>query len=140
VRTFLIRVPPPGIPHTIHFLGHDWLAKREFHVTMLSTEMFDEHGFSAVAKAKRGLDFDVILRDEFWMVVKGRAQSIIQMCDIAGAAEFYARLSIEQPPLHVTLFTVGDRRGIGIDSEEELHRRGTPVTGLIQLLRESAAP
>ena len=94
---------------------------------MLNVEQVIELGSRAVSSAKKGLRFDIALRDEHWMLTKGRARSIIRMCDVAGADEFYARLGIEMPPLHVTLYTIGDRRGIGIATHDELDRIGARI-------------
>jgi hypothetical protein len=120
----IVHIPPLNIPPTLHYDDADWLAKKEFHVTLLDTETETLLGERA---RKRGIRFEVVLRDEFWMLTKGRARSIIQMCDVRGAAEFYARLGIERPPLHVTLYTIGDRRGIGVASHVELERVGTRI-------------
>lgn len=123
----ILHIPPLTIPATIHYDGAEWHAKREFHVTFLDTETETLLGRRAVAGAKRGVTFKVAMRDEFWMLTKGRARSIIQMCDVEGAADFYSRLGIDAPPLHVTLYTIGDRRGIGVATHEELERIGTRI-------------
>jgi hypothetical protein len=123
----ILRIPPLVIPPTIHFDDAGWLAKREFHVTMLNTESEESLGKRAISAAKRGLRFEVTVRDEHWLLTKGRARSIIRMCDVAGADEFFARLGVEKPPLHVTLYTIGDRRGIGIATHDELDRIGTRI-------------
>jgi len=123
----ILHIPPLVIPPTLHFDEADWLAKREFHVTMLNTESEELLGRRTIAAARRGLHFELALRDEHWMLAKGRARSIIRMCDVAGADEFFARLGIEKPPLHVTLYTIGDRRGIGIAARDELDRIGTRI-------------
>jgi hypothetical protein len=123
----ILHIPPLLIPPTIHFDGVEWLAKREFHVTMLNTESEELLGRRAISAAKKGLHFEVALRDEHWMLTKGRARSIIRVCDVAGADEFFARLGIEKPPLHVTLYTIGDRRGIGIATHDELDRIGARI-------------
>ena len=123
----ILPIPSLVIPPTLRFDDVDWLAKREFHVTMLNTEAEESLGKRAISAAKRGLHFEVALRDEHWMLTKGRARSIIRMCGVAGADEFYARLGIEKPLLHVTLYTIGDRRGIGVDTHDELDRIGTRI-------------
>lgn len=123
----ILRIQPLTIPSTVDFDGAKWLAKREFHVTMLNAEQVTELGSRAVSSAKKGLRFEVTLRDEHWMLTKGRARSIIRMCDVAGSDEFFARLGIEKPPLHVTLYTIGDRRGIGVATHDELDRIGTRI-------------
>ena len=94
---------------------------------MLNTETKTLLGNRAIAKAKRGIELTVKMRDEFWMLTKGRARSIIQMCDVAGADEFFANLGVETPPLHVTLYTLGDTRGIGVASWAELEQRGSRI-------------
>lgn len=53
-------------------------------------------------------------------------ESIIQMVSVSGLEEFYEKLndilgsSLETPPAHVTLYTHGDKTGIGVYSQADL--------------------
>jgi hypothetical protein len=55
------------------------------------------------------------------------------MCEVAGAEEFFAglerhlQIGIERPPYHVTLYTIGTLRGIGVATRAELERLGEPL-------------
>lgn len=135
--------------------------KEELHVTVLRAKVGKSilkglrnlPAEEAVAKQAqihklwRGTDFSFTLRDERYSLtediatpVKGSSEphvehreSIVQMVDMPGAANFFSRLSeivgteIEPPPLHVTLATKGSdpeksRLGIGINSAADLNR------------------
>src|SRR5947207_3196513 len=65
----ILRIAPLQIPETIEFDGAHWRAKREFHVTMLNTETKTLLGNRAIAKAKRGIEFTVKMRDEVIPIV-----------------------------------------------------------------------
>jgi hypothetical protein len=139
-KALLLPVERLPIAPGIQFDGREWLAKREFHVTLLNEERAKELGRRALSRAKSGLDLRVRLRDEYMRAVKGRAQSILRMCDVDAAAELYSRLGIDPPPLHVTLYTFGDGRGIGIASHAELAQRCSPLAGdaLAEFLTKSS--
>jgi len=128
----------PPIPDVIRFAGADWRAKREFHVTLAgSTAMalMSDDADDVIKRAARRLVFTVTLRDEFWAMREEKMRTIIRMCDVAGAEEFFARIesdlqiSIERPPYHVTLYTIGTLRGIGVATRAELERLGTEIAG-----------
>ncbi|PKL37088.1 hypothetical protein CVV38_04360 [Candidatus Peregrinibacteria bacterium HGW-Peregrinibacteria-1] len=93
---------------------------------------------AALAKAAEGINFKVILKDEFRRAEKGEARSVIQMCDVEGAEAFYRQLetllglpegTFKDVPFHVTLYTGADGQGIGIVSQEQLGQLTTPVGG-----------
>jgi hypothetical protein len=126
----------PPIPDVIRFGGADWRAKREFHVTLAGTTTM--RGVTAdadelVKRAAQGLVFTITLRDELWQIRENETQAIIRMCDLEGAEEFFLRLESEmlravaRPPYHVTLYTIGTLRGIGIATDAELHRLGKQI-------------
>lgn len=126
------------ISDVIQIAGADWRAKREFHVTLAGTSAMREltsDPDGVIKRAARRLTFAVTPRDDFWHVRKEKARTIIRMCDVGGAEEFFARLeneiraAIERPPYHVTLYTIGTLRGIGLRSRAELERWGSEITG-----------
>jgi hypothetical protein len=128
----------PPIPDVLRFAGADWRAKREFHVTLAGATtmaLMTDDADDVIKRAARRLVFTVTPRDEFWQVREEKARTIIRMCDVAGANEFFARLeselqlSIERPPYHVTLYTIGTLRGIGLATRAELERLGSEITG-----------
>ena len=126
------------IPDVIHFAGADWRAKREFHVTLAGTttmRTLTPNADDVIKRAARSLTFRITLRDEFWHMREEKTQTIMRMCDVDGAEEFFAGLErelqtvIERPPYHVTLYTIGTLRGIGVATRADLERLGQPIAG-----------
>ena len=134
----IVHFDHPPIPDVIHFAGADWRAKREFHVTLAGATMMrnltadpDE----IIKRAARRLTFRITPRDEFWHMREEKTRTIVRMCDVDGAEEFFAGLErelqtvIERPPYHVTLYTIGTLRGIGVATRAELEHLGEPIEG-----------
>lgn len=128
----------PPISDVLRFAGADWRAKREFHVTLAGATtmaLMTDDADDVIKRAARRLVFTITPRDEFWQVREEKARTIIRMCDVSGAEEFFARLetetqlSIERPPYHVTLYTIGTLRGIGLATRAELERLGQEIAG-----------
>jgi hypothetical protein len=133
----IVHFDHPPIPDVIHFGGADWRAKREFHITLAGTtamRTLTPDPDEVIKRAARRLTFRITLRDEFWQVREEKTRTIIRMCDISGAEEFFAALEgelqtvIERPPYHVTLYTIGTLRGIGVATSAELERLGEVLT------------
>jgi hypothetical protein len=133
----IVHFDHPPIPDVIHFAGADWRAKREFHITLAGTttmRLLTPDPDDIIKRAARRLTFRITLRDEFWHVREEKTRTIVRMCDVAGAEEFFAALErelgtvIERPPYHVTLYTIGTLRGIGTATRTELERLGEPLT------------
>jgi hypothetical protein len=88
-----------------------------------------------IKRAARRLTFAITPRDEFWHVRENQTRAIIRMCDVEGAEEFFTRLegetqmAVERPPYHVTLYTIGTLRGIGLPVRAELTRLGDEIDG-----------
>ena len=134
----IVHFDHPPIPDVIHFAGADWRAKREFHVTLTGTttmRALTNEPDDVIKRAARSLSFTIALRDELWHVRENDTQAIIRMCAIRGAEEFFTRLeremqiAIERPPYHVTLYTIGTLRGIGLATREDLERMGQEIAG-----------
>ncbi|MDP9360818.1 MAG: hypothetical protein M3P29_05130 [Acidobacteriota bacterium] len=138
----IVRFNYPPIPDVIHFAEIDWRAKREFHVTLLgSTTMRaligggEVNADDAIKRAAWKLAFTITLCDALWQMREKEMRTVIRMCDVGGAEEFFARLEeelqtpIERPPYHVTLYTIGTLRGIGIATRAELERLGREIAG-----------
>jgi hypothetical protein len=130
----IVHFEHPPIPDVIRFDGADWRAKREFHVTLAGTSAIADAD-ELVKRAAHRITFAVTLRDELWQVRENETQTIIRMCDVDGAEEFFERLEREmlkamaRPPYHVTLYTIGTLRGIGIPTHVDLHRLGKQIVG-----------
>src|SRR3954452_10541045 len=134
----IVHFEHPPIPDVIRFAGADWRGKREVHVTLAGATTIRGVALEAdemVKRAARHLSFTITLRDELWHVRENDAQAIIRMCDVDGAEEFFTKLeremlkAIARPPYHVTLYTIGTLRGIGIPTHVELHRLGKQIIG-----------
>ena len=88
-----------------------------------------------IKRAARRLTFRITPRDEFWHMREENTRTIVRMCDVDGAEEFFAGLErelqtvIERPPYHVTLYTIGTLRGIGVATRAEIERLGEPIEG-----------
>jgi hypothetical protein len=134
----IVHFDHPSIPDVIRFAGEDWRAKREFHVTLTGTTTM--HALTVepddvIKRAARSLSFTIVLRDELWHVRENDTRTIIRMCDLGGAEEFFARLegemkmTIERPQYHVTLYTIGTLRGIGLATRADLERMGEEIAG-----------
>jgi len=133
----IVHFQHPPIPDVIRFGGADWRAKREFHVTLAGTTTMHDvaDADEMIKRAAHGISFAVTLRDELWHIRENETQTIIRMCDVEGAEEFFQRLdremlrAIARPPYHVTLYTIGTLRGIGIPTHVDLHRLGKQIAG-----------
>ena len=134
----IVHFDHPPIPDVIHFAGADWRAKREFHVTLAGTTTMRNltpDPDDVIKRAARRLTFRITPRDEFWHMREENTRTIVRMCDVDGAEEFFAGLErelqtvIERPPYHVTLYTIGTLRGIGAATRAEIERLGEPIEG-----------
>ncbi|HEV7573099.1 MAG TPA: hypothetical protein VGQ21_16485 [Thermoanaerobaculia bacterium] len=132
----IVHFDHPPIPDVIRFAGADWRAKREFHITLVGAttmHLLTPDPDDVTKRAARRLTFRITLRDEFWHVREEKTRTIVRMCDVAGAEEFFAALErdlqtvIERPPYHVTLYTIGTLRGIGVATRAELERLAEPL-------------
>jgi hypothetical protein len=134
----IVHFDHPPIPDVIHFGGADWRAKREFHVTLAGTTTMRNltpDADDVIKRAARRLTFRITPRDEFWHMREEKTQTIVRMCGVDGAEEFFAGLErelqtiIERPPYHVTLYTIGTLRGIGVATRAEMESLGEPIAG-----------
>ena len=130
--------------------GHRLVPKAETHATLIGFAMkldkrykakLAEEGTPAsnkevksmlglaFAKAAEGLSFEIEFADEYRWAERGEDTSILRMCNVRGADEFFSKLEqklgfeIEQPPYHVTLYTGENGKGIGIANIAQLEER-----------------
>jgi hypothetical protein len=121
------------LPSSIHLYGEDWPAKNEFHVTLFSRDSVLPE--IIVKRAADSIDFAVTLHDEYWRLVEGDARTIVQMCTVSGAEEFFLEVerdmgaAIPRRPFHVTLFAINTGKGIGLASRDELSALGSRIEG-----------
>lgn len=141
----LLHLDLPKLRDCMTLDGETWTAKREFHVTLigkgLMRSLVDELGLlslprieTAIVNARRNVPFRVHTREELWWIREEAARTIIQMSDVDGGETFFHRLedqlgaAILRPPYHVTLYTVGTSKGIGIASDDVLRELGRAMT------------
>lgn len=135
----ILSIPPLDLPSTVELSGSHWLAKKELHVTLLGRDAMESIGRGSrgpvvVRDAAKGMELEVRLTDELWLLEEPPASTIIARAEVPDAAELFAKISdasgakLEEPPYHVTLFTRGTSRGIGVHSLEELRSAGRELT------------
>lgn len=130
----IIAIPPLELPPTIRFAGVHWLAKKEFHLTLLDRSAMEAvaragSATALVREAAKGIELAARLTGELWMLEEPPARTLIARAELDGAAALLGRLAeagvvIEEPPFHVTLYTLGTSRGIGIHTMKELRSLG----------------
>jgi hypothetical protein len=130
----IVSIPPLDLPATVEFAGLRWLAKKEFHLTLLDSAAMEAVGSigpanALVSEAARGIEFAARLTGGIWMLEEPPARTLIALAELDGARGFFGRLAdsgvrLEVPPFHVTLFTRGTSRGIGVHTMDELHALG----------------
>lgn len=125
-----LALPSLELPPALDLFGETWRVKPEFHVTLLGTEALRRAGNEEADRAARGLEFDVRLGQDFYRLDEGDARTLIVLCEVENGDSFFSRLGWrEQPPYHVTLYTIGTEIGIGLASHDDLARLGTPIRG-----------
>jgi hypothetical protein len=138
VTSAIVSIPPLDLPGTVVFAGLRWLAKKEFHLTLLDRNAMEAVGRvgppdALVRQAARGIEFTGHLTGGIWLLEEPPAKTLIGLADLDGARAFFGRLAdsgarLEQPPFHVTLFTLGTSRGIGVHTMDELRSLGRELT------------
>lgn len=154
-------IDPFQIPNALDVLGEDWVRKDEFHVTLVgSGQRIAEHligqdsslskrGSSRLAgtlldETLKGRSFRVLPQNEIRVVQDGDRKTIVRMCHVEGMGEFFEAVSakvgarIEPPPAHITLYTLQNRKAIGIYNKERLAKVTIPLPAeQIQLVRRA---
>ncbi len=133
----IIQIELPPLPPAIEFSGRTFAAKRDYHVSLLGREILRRAGLSemparedAIRRAARGKRFSIELLDDFWLLREGEAATLIRVCAVDGAEEFFrhfeseAGVIVDRPPYHITLYTHATDKGVGLCSVEDLRRLG----------------
>lgn len=124
----------------------DLLAKDEFHITVISSRLSsliqeklknDASKRALFLNAIAETNWDYELLEKFYHMVEDKPididgmkttqhlESIVQLLHLPQLEQFYKKLEtifqigIEPRPAHLTLYTFGNQRGIGINSQEE---------------------
>ncbi len=116
--------------------------KSEFHITIIGFK-YGESVKKAIQKSGKQSELDSLIANTSWSFIeepvvfhiqkdyvfkKGseHREAIIEMIYMKEAEEFYKKLNeileikIEEPPLHISLYTKGNPMGIGVNSFDEL--------------------
>lgn len=132
------------IPKTVDINGKTLLLKSSFHVSLMYVKgVVSKYGESFEQKI---VDFfcDFVksnkisftnYRDEFRYAIDERGrETVIVMCDTLNIKEFFEALNkkfgfdIEVPPTHVTLYTLEQDKGIGLNDSSDIEEKTSVVT------------
>jgi hypothetical protein len=144
-HTLVLPIPPrtwPPPARAVTLDGLVFLPKRELHITLIGSELGARLRASvaapsldaAIAAAVAGQDWRFtrsgrLLRLQKSIEDDGTTRtvgSIIELIDLPAMAPFHAALSrligqaLPVPPAHVTLYTQGSAKGIGVPSDADL--------------------
>ena len=156
-RTLVLPVPvslwaPPG--HGVTLDGVAFEPKAELHVTLaggdLGGELHAAVGQRLLDEASRaafeGLDWSFV-REGRWVILRKEtlvegerkvARSVIELVDLPAMARFQCGLGrllgreLAVPPPHVTLFTAGRDKGIGVANRRQLRAYAVREVGGIE--------
>jgi len=145
VGRILLPLPPGDFgaySPVVEIAGRTFSAKAEYHITLVGSDLAATIAALPAGRSRLlGLLAEVggwppwryRLLDEYVHVRKVEGEltneSIVVMAEVDQAAEFYDALDrlaaapLPRPPLHVTLYTCGDARGIGLPTLEILKQR-----------------
>lgn len=154
-RTLILPIPPdrwvpPCAPATVD--GVQLAPKSELHITLIGRRLGDElhaqfdstYLDSAIAAARDAHDWRFGRTGRHLLLRKPiagdrLAHSLIEMIDLPAMAPFHGALGrmlgrqLQVPPAHVTLYTAGDPRGIGVSSPGRLRALAVREVGIGQL-------
>jgi len=142
--TLLLPIPMhewPALPEQLSLDGFDLRRKRELHATIVGHALgarvrdrmaADAHVRDAVAEAIAGLQWQWE-RCRSWALLEKREggtrrQSLVEHLRMPAMATFHRRLgallgeTLPVPPPHVTLYTSGGAKGIGLPDAPTLER------------------
>jgi len=143
-RTLLLPISTqewPALPERLQLDGFDLRRKRELHATIVGHALgtrvrdciaADAHVRDAIAEAITGLDWQW-QRCRSWALLEKREdetrrQSLVEHLSMPAMAAFHRRLgallaeTLPVPPPHVTLYTSGGGKGIGLPDASALER------------------
>jgi len=142
--TLLMAVPRREWPPPTRALRLDALSlrpKRELHLTIVGRALGADIADAAAADSDLRRAVDRAVRDLDWRWTRLRTwqllaknddgamrHALIELVELPAMADFHARLgalldrALPVPPPHVTLWTAGDARGIGVPDPDTLER------------------
>jgi hypothetical protein len=120
-----------GLPDTeVVFKGKVFKPKEELHITIVSREAAEKMKAHLEARPEDREVVETLIEAADWTYRKGsqyfhvreepEVETLIQMAEVRGLDPFYRRISrlighkLELPPTHITLYTRGTERGIGL--------------------------
>lgn len=128
------------IPAEIKVEGVTYFAKKEFHISLLAVEDYAKTDIELdkfVSLTKEFLKNNRVyfgkFLNEFRRVNRDYRSSVVIMVEINGLKELLDYLSenlkinIEYPPTHITLYTLENGLGIGVNNKSDLEKLTKPV-------------
>lgn len=150
---------PPSSPVQVD--GLRFVPKAELHVTLLGQDKLRRlYGESRLQRAAVRAALRAAFADTDWFFARGgprlrlqkrctggaRIGSVVELIDQPGLAAFVARVraatGVDVPagPAHVTLYTAGDARGIGVPDEAALREFTVREVGMHELRAPAIKP
>ncbi len=130
-----------GLPRTIRVKNHDLFRKSEFHISLIDLErtakLIDPKKTKKIQsdlieETRNYLSTDELdkfkLSKEFRFVQKDIRKSVIVICELPGAENYFSMLrekyktDIPLQPFHITLYALPKDKGIGLWSDEDIEK------------------
>ncbi len=138
-----------GLVPQFEALGKEWFLKREFHVSLICVkkilqQLIEKHGDEKATSLLSEALIKVLsthkpafekFTDELRTVKDNDKETIVAMCDVKNLDKAFEELRsllslpLELPPTHVTLYTVENRKAIGLTSKEDIETLTTLLKG-----------
>lgn len=139
-----------GLTPQFEALGKEWFLKREFHVSLICVkkilpQLIEKHGDEAKANKllsealiKALSTYEPIFENytgELRTAKDGDKETIVAMCTVKNLDKVFEDLgtlldlSLELPPTHITLYTLANKKAIGIATKEELNTLTQKLAG-----------
>lgn len=143
--TIVLPVTLPELPPAIEIKGESLLVKSAFHVSVVCPgEMVRKYQLDIPDFVDRVVkDFSQFIEthrvsvvrytDEFRFAVQDDLRTLILMCEVSEINEFFDQLNqmyhlnVEYPPMHVTLYTKQQDKGIFVIDSDDREKRTTVI-------------
>lgn len=148
-----------GLTPQFKALGKEWFLKREFHISLICVkkilpQLIEKHGNEKKANELLSQALIEVLKihhptfDNFTGELRtakdGDKETIVAMCAVKNLDKVFDDLNstldlqLELPPTHITLYTMANKKAIGIATKEELDTLTSKLED--ETVREIAKP
>ncbi len=135
-----------GLPATLELEGETFFLKSEFHVTLIAPgKILEKYNFDIPDFYNKIVaDFQAFVKvqsvefirfsGEFRLVNETDKKTLIGMCEVSALNSFFDAvnrtysLSLDYPPLHVTLYTLQPDRGIFVTDMADINEKTRLIT------------